>query len=649
MLLGAGCGAGDLGPPIPVVRIERDLLAQPPTWQVVRSHPDSMPRAEVICPALSDRLDGADMPALVLEPPGEVHFDIGAGSIPSRLVARVGVDVSSKRQAQPLRVVFEARAGERSLARAEIALGTEADNTWLDLGGKEGIALTSPMTLALRTELHDADGNPVEAPAGLLAGLGGLRLERRLERARTKSSSTRPNVVLVVMDTLRADRLSSYGYVRPTSPRLDALAARGVLFETCYSSASWTWPATASILTGLTPLEHGVVSPAASFLLDQAETLAESLQLAGFTTAAWSGNPIVSSSRNFDQGFEHFWSARQEFQKTETFFEDVRAFLRRQAGARFFLYLHLADPHRPLRPLAEGRRLLAADVPPEFAARSDGFWSATSAGQGIREGGELALDGVVSPEDRARTGQLYDASVWSGDHWLGQLLDELAALELDDETVVAFTSDHGEELFERGILGHGQSLGGELVRVPLVLAGPGVPRAKRMTQLVSSRTVAPLLASLAGVAFQGDAKARNVLANGEPGEDWALFSTAQGVWKNKRPRRILGLTDGKWKLVWAPDGEPWGASRAPPEGDLALYRLDRDAGEREDLGPSQPEEVLRLRALLQQRIHELEAQKIGASIPAGVATLELLKRLGYVGDEDETPPDMIPPGVREDD
>ena len=628
-----------------VERVVRDFLAEPGTWETVRAHPEGAPRVEVICPSYSTRTDGVDMPALVVPPPGEVRLLLGdeaaaADPEPLRLVARVGVDQLAfgklSEKAPTARFAFELRAGERVLARQEIELDRtrHKENAWVDLGGRDGIELRGAREVSLRTEALRADGSTIELRFAVRAGFGDLRLVRVGARPRTRSSPEQPSVILVVMDTLRADHLSTYGYGKPTSPHLSELAERGVLFETCYSTASWTWPATASILTGLTTMEHGLVGQRSSYLFEQSETLAESLQLAGFTTAAWSGNPIVSPRRNFDQGFESFHGfGAGDMSETAEFFEEVRAFLRREKGTRFFLYLHLVDPHTPHDPLDEGARLFARDVPLEFRAKCNDLWRATEHGEGIRPGGEVALDGIASPKEREWTAQLYDASVWSGDHWLGELLAELSALGLDDETLVAFTADHGEELFERGFFGHGHSLKQELVRVPLVLAGPGVPAARRNRGLVSAHMLASLLARLAGVAFGDGEAALRMLTRPERGEDLLLFTTTRGWWKGRDNVRLVGLTDGKWKLNLALDGAPWGGTAPAPGGDLELYDLEHDPREQEDLAANRPEDAARLRALLLERLSALEARRIGTDIPAGEATMRMLEELGYAGGE----------------
>ncbi|HEX6882272.1 MAG TPA: sulfatase [Planctomycetota bacterium] len=652
------CGrppAPDLGT-FEIERVVRDYMVEVDAWQVVAGRADAPPRIEVLCPAFSPAVDGVDMPALVMAPTSEVRLSLavppaGPGEGELRLIARAGVDqpVFGKLSAERPKghFAFEVRAGERVLERrvVELVHGQRATNVWLDLGGPRGLVVEGLEELTLRTEALTPEGQPTELGKPLRIGFGGLRLVRSVPRARTPSSPQHPNIVLVLMDTLRTDRCSTYGYARETTPQLTRFARRGVLFESCYSTAAWTWPATASLFTGLTTMEHGLVGASSSFLFEQFTTLAETLQQAGFTTAAWSGNPIVSSRRNFDQGFELFHGSEAgDMRETAEFFEEIRAFLERERGKRFFLYLHLTDPHTPHRPLDEGARLLAPDVPREFRTKADGLWRATDEGQGVLPGGALDLDPIASPEERRWTEELYDASVWSGDHWFGRLQDELARLGLEDETIVAFVSDHGEELFERGFFGHGHSLRQELVRAPLVVAGPGVPAGKRNSALFSSRQLGPLLARLAGVEFGDGARALRVLQEGTSAEEHLLFTTTRGWWKGRDQVRLVGVTDGRWKLNLALDGAPWGATEPAPGGDVELFDLAQDPLERKDLSAAQPEVAARYKALLLEQLETLEARQIGPDIPAGPSTLHMLEQLGYGGGHgEEHPPDEPTP------
>jgi hypothetical protein len=144
--------------------------------------------------------------------------------------------------------------------------------------------------------------------------------------------------------------------------------------------------------------------------------------------------------------------------------------------------------------------------------------------------------------------------------------------------------------------------------------------------------LAPLLARLAGVECgDGEAALRTLTQPGR-GADHLLFSTTRGWWKGRKAR-LVGLTDGRWKLNLALDGAPWGSDAPAPGGDLELFDLEHDPEEREDLAAKRPEDAARLRALLLERLAALEARRIGTDVPAGEATLQMLEQLGYAGDD----------------
>jgi arylsulfatase A-like enzyme len=386
-------------------------------------------------------------------------------------------------------------------------------------------------------------------------------------------------------------------------------------------------------LTGLLPQEHGVLDSTSCFLPDDLTTLAEVLQDAGCTTAAFSGNPLIVPGRNFDQGFEVFDHARAVTRKSRIVAPGALEWLEAVGEKRFFLYLHLTDPHSPLEPHPAGRALLAADVPDDFDSKALVHYAGRLLENcGHSETGERATERCVPQEHQRWIAELYDACVWTGDHWLGEVLEALERLDLDDNTIVAFTSDHGEELFDHGLGAHGQAVHRELIRVPLVIAGPGVPRGVRMATPVSNRHLAPTLAQLAGVAWSGTA-APTFLFEERPGEP-VFFSTERGWWNGRYPQTILGLRQGDWVLHHAPDGAAWGATRPVQRGAgaIALYDRSVDPEERRDESAARPQVAAALKRLLLQRMNELEAARTHTAVPAGEATIDMLKGLGYLGD-----------------
>ena len=246
-----------------------------------------------------------------------------------------------------------------------------------------------------------------------------------------------PNVIVYVVDALRADHLGLYGYERDTSPRLDAFARDAVVFEAAYSPSSWTRPSTASLLTGRYPLAHGAIKRADA-IAPGIPMLSEILQAAGYRTAAFSTNVNVLPIWGFGRGFDDFYDIDPELwrARSEQVNEVVIRYLDEHSDEPFFLYIHTRDPHVPYSP------------PPPF----DAFWPA----------GED--DNVVNR---------YDGEIRANDHFFGELLDHLRERGLYRDSLILFTSDHGEEMFDRGEVGHGDSLFEEVVVIPFVLKYPG--------------------------------------------------------------------------------------------------------------------------------------------------------------------------------
>lgn len=602
----------------------RELAHEP--GEILRQHASGAPGPGLIAPSRAVDPAGSGRPGLVLPPPGALRFELG-DTHDLWLAGGLGVDHSMEEAAAARypghRVRFELRLDARAPLEFELPLAGAAH--WLELGAGAGLELAGATTLELATRLLDAAGREVVPPDALRVGFGALRLERHAERTRARSSPTTPNLVFVLLDTLRADRTSLHGYGRATTPELEALAARGTRFDAARSSASWTWPSVATLFTGFLPEEHGVVDAVRSFLPLALETLAEGLQRAGFTTAAFSGSPLIVPEKQFDQGFELFDASREGFlRRAELVVPPALDWLAARRGERFFLYLHLMEPHAPYIPLEEARARFAPAVPRTFDAYEMLAWQWDLRSDGFERDGRPRTDAIVSAEQRQWASDLYDASVWSADHWLGVVLAQLAALGLDDETIVVVTSDHGEELFEHGLFAHGHSLHRELVHVPLVLAGPGLERGRVVSGPRSCQALGATLLRRLGLELPEAWPTRDLLD--EP-DGPLFFSTEQGWWKGRGGNPLYGIALGGRVLHWAPEGRAWGGG---PPGEVALYDLTQDPDEREDLAAERPAEVALLQALLeQQRAGQVRA---GAALDApDAATLDMLRDIGYIG------------------
>lgn len=651
-LLWACGGEPDLGAFERVV-VQRDLLKELAAWQVVAGPDGGEASIGVLTPSYSSKLDAGDHPSLLLPPGAVASIRIPAGDPPAVLRCAAGVDLSVPRSLDldwpPLRVRFTARLDDELVFERVVPVHPTEDTpatarvpqVWHWLGGKrKGLHVRGGQTLTLKVELRG------DRPAGLAAprlGFGGLVTERSLPTSRRPASPDSPNILLVVVDTERADRTSTDGYAKPTTPHLDRLAERGLVFEDAWVPAPWTWPSTASILTGLEPLGretrghevggHGVVAHDACHLDHGLTSLPEALQEQGFTTGGFSCNPLIVADKGFDAGFEHF-ETTEDFTPGVEVMPRVLEWLRENAGHRFFLYLHLVDPHDPHRPLPAELARLGGSEPAGFANLGYRKLGGRLRKNLIERGPAFVSGDFVTPVEEQWVSDVYDACVATADAHLGRLLDELEGLGIDDRTVVAYTSDHGEELFEHGLTNHAHSLHPELMRVPLVLAGPGVPRGERRAERVSNRHLATTLALRAGAELPV-ADGLDLLAAGLEAESTLYFHTTKGIWNDQAMVEIFGLLEDDWALHWAPRGLPFRAERGTDtvEGQWRLYDRRRDPGELVDVAAAHPDVAARLLAELEARVATGRGGR--TTLGAGAATRHLLEGIGYVELEEE--------------
>jgi arylsulfatase A-like enzyme len=349
--------------------------------------------------------------------------------------------------------------------------------------------------------------------------------------------SARPNLLLYVIDTLRADHTSLYGYPRRTTPRLEALAAEGILFDPAWANASWTRPGTATLLTGALPSVHGAMNTL-SVLAPDVELLSQTLGAAGYATHALVTNPNLGGRWGLDRGWDEY-----RYIDLDLRFTDSSAVINREVIPRlaelaaaerpFFLYLHSMDPHAPYHPPAGYRQFLD----PVYAGPVDG--SMASVG-GLLE--RLRRDGAAAhAADLEQLRGLYDGGILHNDTRIGELVDAMADLGLLESTAILVTSDHGEELFEHGGFMHGHSLYQELIRIPMLLRPPGgvAPRRIAGAQQVD---VAVMLAALAGVAVPPTAIGRDLPAVGD--------AAARPVFAEEelRDRRLWSFVEDGMKL-----------------------------------------------------------------------------------------------------
>ncbi|MEM9799924.1 MAG: sulfatase, partial [Planctomycetota bacterium] len=299
------------------------------------------------------------------------------------------------------------------------------------------------------------------------------------------------HVVVIVVDTLRADALGCYGGRDDLTPVIDGLAERGVLFECTQTPSTWTIPATVSLLSGMTPFEHGTTTQLFNRIPDDVPLVAEALEDAGFRGAAVVCNPLMEADHGFARGFDSY----EKLDKAPAD-EAVDAALDWVRGTapdeeRLFLYLHLFDPHWPYEP-AEAERVRLALPPSPIPMREQEIL-----GRGMMAGDPEATAELLAWCDWATVA--YEACVASVDREIGRLMDGLDERGILADSVVVVTADHGEEFGENGAIGHARQLFSETLNVPLVIAGPGVPIGERFESPVPLRGLPGTVLAAAGV------------------------------------------------------------------------------------------------------------------------------------------------------
>ena len=626
-----------------------DIAFEPEVWRATRSHPDLPVEVGVLTPSSDWRYDGSDLPGLVMAPPAEVRFTVPQAPEGLYLQAAAGIDFTTERSLKgkvelgDVAIEFEIQVDGRTVLEETIPVGgAKRDLIWRRLPAP-GLAMAPGAEVVLSTRIAEpAPGaEPLPELPPLRAGFGGLVFERDIERPSAIATPEAPNVVFIVMDTQRADRLSCYGHPLRTTPNVDALAARGTLYEEAYATSSWTWPATASLLTGQIPEAHNVTHEMSCYLDGRLLTLAEALNERGYVTGAFTCNPLIVANKNFDQGFEHF-DAFNNFRKTNEIFDDVQAWLTEHSRERFFLYLHLVDTHWSYELLPESKELVGLGEPPKgFPPRGIVDYQLTlMRGTGHGPNGELITETVVPPEHREHLNREYDAAVHTGDHYVGQILDAISELDLDERTVIIYTSDHGEEILDHGLAAHGLSLHRELTRVPLIMAGPSIPEGRRVTTRVSNRHLAPTIAMLAGSelptspADKAEHEGRGpviLLDPADVAEEPIYFSTFQGWWKGRQRTPTYGMIEDDWEVHYAPAGKPWGASADHEGHDFAIYHLATDPLQMNDLAQQEEE---RARAMIERMLAHHRAARLSGRelrVGAGRAALQYLQDIGYLG------------------
>ena len=431
------------------------------------------------------------------------------------------------------------------------------------------------------------------------------------------ASRRRPNIILLTVESLRTDHLSSYGYGKPTTPAMERLATGATLYENAYAVTSWTLTSHASLFTGLYPSTHRVRF-ARDKLDDSYTTLAEQLASAGYQTAGLISGPLLQKQHQLHQGFGLYDESSSNPNGFTSSHADITnpsmerllfRFLRegRRDGVPFFLFAYLWDPHYYY-------------IPPEPYNKtfvSEGMTPIDCRGCDMATFQKKELAYVISQ---------YDGEILWTDTLLGRLWDELKRLGLWDETAIILTADHGEEFFDHGFKGHRNNLHEETVHVPLIIKLPGQNGARRETRVTSLIDLYPTILEIGGAAVPEGQRGVSLL--GASPQQRRIYFELQTEWT--RPNAITGAPEyvtnafrgvrfGEFKFIKEYQGkrrELYSIARDPKETapvetsaerlaalerelEADFDRMTKDAERWQAAGPAEltPEQEERLRSL----------------------------------------------------
>lgn len=486
----------------------------------------------------------------------------------------------------------------RSTEVLDVATSSDPERSlWLDVGADlEG---SEERIVTLEVELERLDGQPLSEVAW-----GPVVLRPAGEALRAEASEP-PNLLFILVDTLRYDRLSAYGYERPTTPHIDSLLAdRGVLLENAYSQAPWTLPSVVSYLTGRYPGEVLSDNMAAFGIPPQIPSLPERVRDRGYVTAGFYANPALYRGNGFDRGFDTVFTPPADLEWFTRHADDLNRrmipWLEANQHRPFMLYAHYLDPHDPYDnpDIVDDRSQFYPDYPGHLHGRLI---------HGIY-GGYHKL--YFPEEDVRHINALYDSEVVYVDRFVGQLVRALEP-EVLDNTLIVLTSDHGEELYDHGGWKHGQTLYEEQIHVPLIFRWDRrFPAGQRLRGTVELVDLMPTLMAALGAEPDPLWQGRNLLS-ALAGEAPLPRRPAFAQHLSSGPLRAASVLDGNKLILFnrqAPFDPPdklqeylWRQDLERME-TVELYDLGKDPGEQDNRAGADPAAVENLSPVIHRHL-----------------------------------------------
>lgn len=466
-------------------------------------------------------------------------------------------------------------------------------------------------------------GRRLASPALIIVAAVAAIAAFLLVRHMVSNRPPKTNVVLLLLDTVRSDRLGCYGGDKGLTPEIDGLAAEAVLFENAFSQSPWTLPSVATIFTGRYPIQHGAGGHLGAFRMlgEDAVTLAEIFQKAGAVTGAVTNVMFLTERFGMAQGFETVDSTEPQnnnlLRRAGPTTRAALSWLEARGERPFFLFVHYFDPHLTYDPPQPYRRRFAD---PRDAESGDILFGTVSDIVQFRRGAlNLGRDKIKRLE------LLHDGEVAYLDSQVGELLEGMSSMGLDGNTVVVVTSDHGEEFGEHGGFEHGHTLYDELLRVPLIIRMPAASAAAGLSgktglpvpTVVRLIDIAPTLCELAGLGTESAFTGRSLVQ---------LMAGGGG------PDRPV-LSEGN---MWGPSGVAWRSGgfkliRPSPSIPYRLFDLAADPGELEDVSAARSQLRSRMAGDLELILRNIRSRGDGGRPPRLTREdMDRLRSLGYL-------------------
>jgi arylsulfatase A-like enzyme len=439
--------------------------------------------------------------------------------------------------------------------------------------------------------------------------------------SRTEAKEYMPNILLFTVDACRPDHFGCYGYSRNTTPNIDKIASAGVLFTRAFSQSAWTTPGMISIFTSLYPPTHGVDAKDRT-LRDGVLTLPKVLK----------GNGYVAPVMPRFVDIQNYWHLGFDAVDKERFSgeegEDLLKLLEAYKDQRFFIWYHYHGLHLPYNPKSPYDKIFQEDVSGGMDAETESI--ALVKAKSVIKNGSVSLNSA----ERKAVIALYDGQIRQLDDYMGLLIEKMRQWGILDNTILIITSDHGEELFEHGFIGHASTslnakLYDEIIHIPLIIRWPKKVKHKIVDDLVQQIDITPTILDMLGLPIPQGLQGYSLLPpiQGKPANNSrpVFCETILGGFQSTKEMeniRLRCVRTKEWKLIYTSASASNVSSGGVKDGKYELYNLSDDPKEERNILENHPEIAKELKKKLFQWIETTASKELSSQPEAGINPLQ---------------------------